>query len=96
MGGYTRRQEENEETSRRFMSCFRGMCGWGETACGNASGGTADLAVGRALMGKPRLLLMDEPSLGLAPSGEGNLYLVLRIRKMVLLYCCGANAYMWR
>ena len=55
---------------------------------GTLSGGEQQmLAMGRALMGKPKMLLMDEPSMGLAPILVKDIFLLLRnVIKMVLLF----------
>jgi len=51
-------------------------------AAGNLSGGQAQmLAIGRALMGSPKLIVLDEPSLGLAPQIVSQVYATLRALK---------------
>lgn len=50
----------------------------GSNASALSGGEQQMLAVGRAFMAKPRLLLLDEPSLGLAPSTSKNVYEAIR------------------
>ncbi len=68
MGGYVRQNTELSDSVAHVFDLFPRLLERRKQLAGTLSGGEQQmLAIGRALMSKPRLMMLDEPSMGLAP-----------------------------
>ncbi|MFZ2145028.1 MAG: ABC transporter ATP-binding protein [Xanthobacteraceae bacterium] len=68
MGGYLQRRNSNRRTLANVFELFPKLKERSKQLAGTLSGGEQQmLAIGRGLMAQPKLLILDEPSMGLAP-----------------------------
>jgi branched-chain amino acid transport system ATP-binding protein len=78
IGAYSRKDREIDDDIDRWYTMFPRLGERRAQAAGSMSGGEQQmLAISRALMSRPKLLLLDEPSLGLAPIVTQGLFRVL-------------------
>ena len=80
MGAYTRRDKnEIEQTLEKVYERFPRLKERRNQMAGTLSGGEQQmLAMGRALMSKPKIILMDEPSMGLSPIMVNEIFSIIQ------------------
>ena len=79
MGGYTRTQAEIKSDTERVYELFPRLRERASQKGGTLSGGEQQmLAMGRALMARPEMLLLDEPSMGLSPILVETIFEIIR------------------